>query len=266
MAHSDSNNLTNKLTVSDKLVGYAKHLLLQRGAAKPVAETSQTTAPDSLSEALTVQQIMAEMHQHPVVGWKCLTPRDDGSLIVAPLLGESVVEQTICPIAPVNNQALIEPEIAFVLAEDLPSGKVYSEAEIDKAVGETRMALELIQPRFTKDYPANHFERLADGLSNQGLYLGPEIEKYLAYSASNIALSLQQGEQQQNVVGEHPCDLPQNPLYWLVNHLSERGISLQAGQAIITGSYYGVVKMALDVPLKLEYGGLGRFDVTFIAR
>ena len=67
-------------------------------------------------------------------------------------------------------------------------------------------------------------------------------------------------------MGEHPCDLPQNPLYWLVNHLSERGISLQAGQAIITGSYYGVVKMALDVPLKLEYGGLGRFDVTFIAR
>ena len=44
---------------------------------------------------------------------------------------------------------LIEPEIAFVIAHDLPPRATpYSDAEIRAAIGEARMVLELITTRY----------------------------------------------------------------------------------------------------------------------
>ncbi|WP_254843539.1 2-keto-4-pentenoate hydratase [Shewanella sp. UCD-KL21] len=241
----------------------AEHLLAQRNVKLPQSEFNPLHLPKTLAEAQTVQQVMIDLHDKSPFGWKCLTPREDGSIIAAPLLGQVVTTRSECQIKAVNEQALIEPEIAFLLKSNLPSGKRYSEAEIDAAIGKTHMALELIQPRFSPGYKASHYERLADGLSNQGLFIGPEIDKALAYHASSIAISVTQSAVKTEYDGVHPCDLPQKPLYWLVNYLSELGIDLKAGEFIITGSYCGVVKVAMDAPLSVSYENLGEFEVSF---
>ncbi|PMG28566.1 hypothetical protein BCU94_16715 [Shewanella sp. 10N.286.52.C2] len=241
----------------------AEHLVAQRNATQPKSEFNLLQSPKTLADAHAVQQLMIALHDHAPLGWKCLTPREDGSIIAAPLLGQVVETQVVCQMKAVNGQALIEPEIAFLLRSNLPSGKHYSEAEIDAAIGSTHMALELIQPRFSQGYKANHYERLADGLSNQGLFIGPEIEKAAAYKAAGINITMTQAGIKHDYIGVHPCELPQNPMYWLVNYLSALGIELNAGEYIITGSYHGVIKVDMDTPLSVVYDNLGEFEVSF---
>ncbi|WP_394494966.1 2-keto-4-pentenoate hydratase [Shewanella sp. ENK2] len=260
--HQDLHMNEDKQKYSQSQLDAATHLLKQRQQAIPVSDL-RNNAPKTLDDAFAIQQIMMAQTSSEHIGWKCLIPQQNGNVIVAPLLSQLAAEQQDCSIKSIKGYALIEPEIAFVLANDLSAGQTYSNDEIDDAVGETRLALELIEPRFSKDYDANHFERLADGLSNQGLYLGPVIDKPIAYKAAKIDINISQEKTEQVFAGVHPCELPQNPLYWLVNHLTARGISLRAGQVIITGSYCGVVKVAMNSPVNINYQGIGQFSVNF---
>ena len=54
-----------------------------------------------------------------------------------------------------------------------------------------------------------------------------------------------------------------NPLYWLINFMSKRGTDFKAGQAIITGSYAGIVEVEFDKQTEIEYVGLGKYNVEF---
>jgi 2-keto-4-pentenoate hydratase len=240
-----------------------KHLFSQRHTVNPRSNLADEYQIDSIEAALEIQLAMIALNQHNVTGWKCLTPRDNGDLIVAPILADAVVEQPQCPILSSTHRALIEPEIAFVVGQTFTANQHYSDAEIDQQIGATHMALELIQQRFSQDYKASFLEKLADGLSNQGLYLGPEIDKAKAFKASHIHITVSEDDTTQTYDGAHPCHLPASPLYWLVNFLTARGIEITAGQAIITGSYCGVLKVDMDTPIQIEYQGLGQMALTF---
>ncbi|MEI8619227.1 hypothetical protein P4S63_25690 [Pseudoalteromonas sp. B193] len=96
--------------------------------------------------------------------------------------------------------ALIEPEIAFVLNKDLARYGEYKDEEIDNAIGSAHLALELIQNRFPVGYQATHYEKLADGLSNQGVYLGPKVDVKKAYESSDIHITVKQGGRSQTML------------------------------------------------------------------
>ncbi|WP_264728936.1 hypothetical protein [Shewanella subflava] len=244
----------------------AQHLFTQRSAISPASEHVDLK-PHSIDDAFAVQQQMIALSNQDIAGWKCLTPLENGQLIFAPILARAVVEQFHCPIIPSAKtsglQALIEPEIAFVLGQDFTAYQHYSNEQIDLAISATHMALELIQGRFSTDYPASYYEKLADGLSNQGLYLGPQIDKPLAYQANNINITVSHNGEAHMFEGVHPCQSPQAPIYWLINYLTSKGVSLKKGQAIITGSYCGVVKVPLATNVDIEYQHLGKISVRF---
>ena len=46
--------------------------------------------------------------------------------------------------------------------------------------------------------------------------------------------------------------------------LRERGLGLQAGQAVITGSYAGVLELPLGRQLQIGFGALGILPIRFI--
>lgn len=251
---------------SEQINQLTQHLFAQRTARYPASEF-EIFKPESIDDTFTVQQRMIELSGHSATGWKCLVPLDNGQLIFAPIIATAVVQQTCCPIIPSqkgdNLVGLIEPEIAFILGQDFDANQEYSTEQVDSGISATHMALELIQGRFSNDYSANYFEKLADGLSNQGLYLGPEIDKKLAYQASKVNITVSHQDEVRSFAGVHPCDLPQNPVYWLVNYLTSKGVSLKKGQAIITGSYCGVVKVPMDTLVKFQYQGLGEMLLQF---
>ncbi|MGF1751734.1 hydratase [Vibrio cionasavignyae] len=242
----------------------ARELLSHRVAGMKAPRMSELLRPRTLEEALQIQSAMIALHSDKVGGWKCLLPLSEDKFIVAPIFANSIQRGERCELFADNSQARVEPEIAFVLAKSLPANPAgYSEAEINDAIGSCHMALELIQARFAEDSGAEFYEVLADCLVNQGLFIGPEIERDKAFLAAKVDISITQEEQVQAFSGKHPNSLPQNPIYWLINTMSRRGTAFAAGEAIITGSYCGVVEVDFDKPTLIQYEGLGEYAITF---
>jgi 2-keto-4-pentenoate hydratase len=174
-----------------------------------------------------------------------------------------------------------------VLKQPLPARVLpYSPQEIDAAIGSTHIALELIQSRYANDSGASFLDQLADGLFNQGLWLGPKIhgketsEFELRYHVGSAQVSATNASESESTVnsaasepnnmvllaGKHPNQAPRLPIYWLVNFLSAHQIDLAAGQMIITGSYAGVLEFPFDTPVQLHFGNLGQIDLVFSSR
>nr|WP_211092052.1 hydratase [Vibrio agarilyticus] len=251
----------------------AKELLSRRVAGMKAPRLAENVRPASIEDALQIQAAMTQQRSDAIGGWKCLLPISEQQMIVAPIFSDTVKrlsdtekQSAECFMMADNDCVRIEPEIAFVLSQDLPASDVgYDESQINDAIGSCHMALELMQSRFADDSGAEFFERLADGLVNQGLFLGPQIDRAKAFAASQIEIDVIQGETTKSFAGHHPNGDPVAPIYWLINFMSRRGVSFKAGQAIITGSYCGIVEVAFDKEILICYQGLGEYRVTFKA-
>ncbi|MGC9404482.1 hypothetical protein ACP43V_18670 [Vibrio genomosp. F10 str. 9ZC157] len=44
---------------------------------------------------------------------------------------------------------------------------------------------------------------------------------------------------------------------------SRRGMHFKVGEAIISGSYCGIVEVGFDTPATVDYEGIGRYQITF---
>ncbi|MBU2871768.1 hydratase [Colwellia sp. E2M01] len=247
----------------------AQQFLARRVPGTKADSLPEAIRPITIEDALMVHQEMIKLRSDSVAGWKCLLPIAEDKMVMAPIFGDTFQSGEQCSLMKDNGVARVEPEIAFVLNKDLPArAEDYSEAEINDAIGSCHMALELMQSRFTEDCTAGFEERLADCLLNQGLYIGPEIDRDLAFAASRIQLSFKQTEAngevtEQNLDGVHPNPLPQLPVYWAVNFMSKRGTTFKKGEAFTTGSYKGIVEVDFDKKTEISYAGIGSYTVTF---
>jgi 2-keto-4-pentenoate hydratase len=245
----------------------AKELLSRRIAGTKAPRLNETYRPTNLEDALQIQVAMVEQYDGEIGGWKCLLPLAEDQLIVAPIFADTIHRGEACSFFADNNVARIEPEIAFVLASDLPANvDGYSDAQINEAIGSCHMALELMQSRFADDSDAEFYERLADGLVNQGMFVGPEIDREKAIAAANVNITVSQDTEVQTFEGKHPNLAPLSPVHWLVNFLTRRGISLKAGEAMITGSFCGIVEVEFNKLTSISYEGIGKYQVTFNAK
>ncbi|MCH1930291.1 hydratase [Shewanella sp. A25] len=230
--------------------------------------------PQNFEHAFAIQQAIAEQFKteqnNPIQGWKCLIQTAEKT-VVAPIYRKDIYQQGInsessCPLyASDKGLARVEPELAFAIAEPLlPRQQAYSEAEIDAALGNTHLALELIKSRYENPSEANHFDALADGLVNQGLWIGPVLAAPEGTSLDSFEIKVEvAGAEPLIKQGVHPNGSPKAGLYWLVNFLSSQGIALMPGQFVITGSYAGVIDLPFDTPCQLQYGELGQFSLSF---
>lgn len=227
----------------------------------------ETCRPADLTDALAIQS-QVSLHMGDTVGaFKCGTPTDD-RVVVAPIYSRTISNAASCPVWAQNGQVRVEPELAFVLGRDLPARvQAYSHAEVESAIAKVHLALELIDSRYDDQAELTFADRLADGLVNQGLWLGPEVPWQRASQAQAFAVAWSVGEGAgTTLTGRHPNDNPLLPLYWLVDHLRATGQGLQAGQVVITGSYAGTFPCPVDQDLSFTYGDLGQFKVRFHAR
>ena len=223
-------------------------------------------APQTLDDALAIQQEVRELLGNSVAGWKCGLPGED-RVVLAPIYGSTVVDASPCPVWVRGGVVRTEPELAFVFAAGLPAREqAYSQDEVLAAMSSVRLALELIDSRFHAEPKPSFLQSLADGLVNQGLLLGPHVDMAQALTAGKLAIRVQQGERDVLLDGVHPAGEPLAPLLWLVEYLRQRGEGLLPGQVVITGSYAGVVDLLPAVPATLQFGELGVLTVDFRAR
>ena len=161
---------------------------------------------------------------------------------------------------------LIEPEIAFVIAHDLPPRATpYSDAEIRAAIGEARMVLELITTRYADKASATPPEILADSYNHHGLFIGPVIPNALDHPLERLHVTIQTPA---GVLFDkehpHPSGHPLKSFTWLVHFLNSRGQGLKAGEIVTTGSYAGIVEAPLGVPIQVKLNNLGSLQVELI--
>lgn len=204
--------------------------------------------------------------------WKCGLPLADAQwgtrVIAAPIHAGTLFNDSPCPVWARQGAVRIEPELAFVLGTDLPPReRPYAAAEVESAVASVHLALELIDTRYDASAQPGYLDMLADGLVNQGLFIGPAVDRAQAFAACEMALECRYADgRNEGRAGKHPAGLPAAPLYWLAEWLRQRGQGLKAGQAIITGSYAGTLAMPVGERIEIRFGDLGTLDVVFDAR
>jgi 2-keto-4-pentenoate hydratase len=248
----------------------AHHLAAARTAGRPAERLASEFRPADASDAIAIQQRVAKILHAPIGGWKCSLPAA-GKTIVAPIFADLIHRHSPAAVYPVDAAAAIEPEIACVLARDLPARATpYTEDEVRAAVGEVRLVLELIGCRYADPANLPFVEMLADNGNNQGLYLGPVVADAWQQSLAALPLTITSSAGPMlSREGRHPDGDPLRPLVWLANELGSarwgrRGLA--AGQVVTTGSYAGVLSVPLDTALAVRFGDLGTIDVEFRQR
>ena len=139
--------------------------------------------------------------------------------------------------------------------------------EVLAAIASAHLALELIDNRYDEQAPVYFADRLADGLVNQGLWLGPAIDLASACAAQVLDITVAADAQALLAQhGAHPAGEPARPLYWLAEFLRGRGQGLRAGQVVITGTYAGAPWVPVGPTLQVCFGHLGTVTLRFQTR
>ena len=230
----------------------------------------ESCRPNNVDEALAIQAAVTErwceLMDDSIGGWKCLLP-PEGKVIVGPIYTrtiDSVAPVALWPKPSDHNIARIEPELAFFFGQDLPAREQpYTATEVDAVISRTHIALELINSRYADPSQCTFPEMLADGLVNQGLFIGPPVDDELARNAREFTLNVTQNGELSTHHAKHPNGNPRAPLYWLAEFLRSQGQGIVAGQAVITGSFAGVLEVPINTEIMLDYVGLGKMEVSF---
>lgn len=203
--------------------------------------------------------------------WKCALPQP-GKVIAAPIYDADIHRGDVCRISgPPRVSVRAEPELACLLNRDLPPRReVYGEDEVLDALGDTHLALELLGCRYAHPEELTFPELLADGLFNAGLVLGPRVSLLDGATPADLPVELdlgltRVGEETVTFTGRHPDRGVLAPIVWLANFLRVRGLGLYAGQAVITGSYAGVLELPVGCELRIGFGELGTLSLTFLS-
>lgn len=226
--------------------------------------------PRTLDQAWAIQRAITALMGDEVAGWKCGMPGPD-KWVVAPIYARTVHSgDAPCPVWAHDGHVRVEPELAFVIGGHLPTREAaYEPHEVDAAIARTHLALELIGSRYDAACASSltFADKLADGLVNQGLFIGPQVDGEVARLTHAMPITVELAGQPERVLaGQHPEDLPRLPLYWLAEFLRSQGLSLKAGQVVITGSYVAAFPLPLGQAVSLAFGDLGRLALSFTAR
>jgi 2-keto-4-pentenoate hydratase len=241
----------------------AQYLVAARRARRPGDRLPESNRPHDCESALAIQHRVSELLGESIGGWKAAIPAQD-KISVGPICASDIYRASPCPVRPSKGSARIEPEIAFVLGQDLgPRGTPYTEAEIRAAISETRLTLEVLGGRYADPENVPFPEKLADAMNNQALFVGPVVPHALDQKLDAFPLTID-GPAGLHLTraGVHPSGHPLAPLYWLANFLSGRGEGLKAGQIVTAGSYCGVLELPLGAPLRIAFDGLGILSVV----
>lgn len=242
----------------------ARVLYDARAGGRLLAGLPAECRPATVDDALAIQRRVGALVGQPVGGWKCSAPTEPRPVAAAPIFAPTIRSESPCPVATGGPLAKVEPEIAFVLARDLPARAApYSDDEVRGAVREARLVLELIGARYADPAAVGFPELLADGIANLGLFVGPVLRDPWQRALEGFPVTVtRDGAPFATRDGRHPDGHPLRPLLWLANYLAGRGDHLRAGQIVTTGSYCGVIEVPLGEPLVFAFGDLGSLAVT----
>lgn len=166
------------------------------------------------------------------------------------------------------NDPRVEVELAFVLKKALAGEDVSLEQVLD-ATDYVVPALELIAARSYRVDPESGYTRtvvdtIADNAANAGIITGDIRVKPrdidLRWAGAMLFLN---GEIEETGLAAGVMNHPAHGIRWVCKRFAPRGIGLEPGQVILSGSFTRPVIVGSGDRLRADYGPLGTIDVNF---
>ena len=245
-------------------------LMRARGGA---AVAALPAMPADLDAAYDVQTALIARIGKPAVGWKigCTSAMAQRiSRVSEPFFGRmfahvSAASPARLKIADFHNP-IVEPEIAFRMARDLPAaGAPYGAEAVADAVAALFPAVEMVDSRYARAWKIDIRETVADNGVHAFFVRGAECADWRAVDRPAIPLTVTtNGARTAKGVGANALEDPMNALVWLANALARRGLPLAAGDLVTTGNICDdpVIPAPGDV-VAAEFGAIGRVEIAF---
>ncbi len=168
---------------------------------------------------------------------------------------------------PVDTSKLIAPraeaEVAFILKHDL-TGPGVTAADVLRATDCVMPCFEIVDSRIL-DWKIKIEDTVADNASCGVLTLGGTRRSPRELDLALAGMVLEKnGEIVSTSAGASVQGSPVNAVAWLANTLGRLGLSLKAGEVILSGSQSPLVPVLPGDTLRCSVGGLGSSSVRFI--
>ena len=179
------------------------------------------------------------------------------AMVLAP--GEPIAAADFCDLR-------LEVELAFVLADDLYGRDLRVDDVLD-ATDHVTGAVELIAARTPRTDPATGRTRtvvdtIADNAADAGIVTGGSP---LGPRGADLrwvgAIAYRNGVVEETGLAAGVLDHPANGIVWLARRYAERGMSLRAGQVILSGSFTRPMAVAPGDDFRFDFGPLGSFSI-----
>lgn len=155
-----------------------------------------------------------------------------------------------------------EGEIAFVLKHDL-EGPGVTAADVLRATEYVLPCFEIVDSRI-RDWKIKIQDTVADNASSGLFVLGDAAADPRKIDLSVVGMTLEKnGEALLTGAGAAALGHPLNAVAWLANTLGRLGISLRAGEVILSGSLAAMVPVDGPCNLRISLGGIGSAGIRF---
>ena len=224
----------------------AKHLMAGWKSRSAYATLSGELAPADLDQAYEAQlalQDMANPVRGPLVGRKiALAAKTMQEMcgIDQPIAGGIFANEVHHSPAQISMDTFVhlglEFELALELAHDVPpQNSPHDPQSVRDLIAAVRPAFELIEDRAADYTKLDVLTIVSDNAWCGGIVIGAPIENWQALDLDDLQSTVIQSDQPDELANTGAA-APLTSLAWVLNHFSGRGITLQAGEQIITGS------------------------------
>jgi 2-oxo-3-hexenedioate decarboxylase len=231
-----------------------------------IAPLSEEVAGLDVALGYAVQAALREQ-AGPLAGWKLgVTSRAKQAQVGVdePVRGFLTMAMALGPGEPLATGELIqpraEPEIAFVLGQDL-TGRRVAAADVLAATAGVAPAIEVLDSRY-RDYRFTLPDVVADNTSAGRFLVGePVPPAELDLRLVGVVLE-RNGEVLATAAGAASMGHPAAAVAWLVRSLAADGEGLQAGQVVLSGGLTAAVPVTAGDRVAVRVDRLGSVELA----
>lgn len=243
-------------------------------AARTGARLAELTSSDviaSVEDAYAVQSELVRLAGGDVRGWKvtALAAQDQRKYassrpVAGALLGQHVYRAPASLRLSSLISPLLECEVAFVLAADLPPrAGGYDRKQIEAAIQAVVPVFELADSRVPAGAP--DLMKLADAMGNGSFVMGQPIENWRNIDLTNISITLtRDGAEIERGSSARILGNPLLAVIALANAQPLPGSGLKAGQIVTTGTCTTPIEVSAG-KFAAHFGPLGDVEMTLSA-
>lgn len=222
-------------------------------------------APADAAAAMRVQHDVARRLGAQVGGWK-VGFGADGVPFAGPLYRAGIVHSPATRPLVTGDHVIVEVELAFRLARDLPSRDTPRD-EIVAAIDSALVGIELIRGRLGEPPAVPFLAWLADNAGNDGYVTGGSTRDFRNLDLARLHCRLAvDGKPVHDRLGGHPQGDPLEPIRaWLARGDDTLG-GLRAGHVVTTGSFTTPFRAEHAARFEASMDGVGEVRLDLVTR